>query len=158
MAWLVPLQRESEAVRGEGCRFSGLASQGRSGDVRRAQASERQTTGKMRIGLRQELRNLANNQFGVTALFIPNPIVFAVSPFPAVARLHMFRNPSALIVEQVRVVVTWGIVPGWGGLKTALGTSGLVAWPGFTSFKRARRGLADVLQDLSEINPKSSER
>jgi lipopolysaccharide transport system permease protein len=81
----------------------------------------------------------------VSALLFLSPIFYPVSALPPAVQPYMFLNPMAFIIEQVRSVVIWGSFPDWGGLALYTAVSAFVAWLGFVSFERARRGFADVL-------------
>ena len=81
----------------------------------------------------------------VSALLFLSPIFYPVSALPSSIQPYIFINPMAFIIEQVRGIVIWGSVPDWGGLVLYTGISIFVAWAGFTSFERARKGFADVL-------------
>jgi lipopolysaccharide transport system permease protein len=54
-------------------------------------------------------------------------------------------NPLTFIIEQSREVMIWGKLPHWSGLMLYIAVSLVVAWIGFWTFQKMRRGFADVL-------------
>lgn len=81
----------------------------------------------------------------VTGLMFLSPIFFPLSSIPASWRALAALNPLVFPIEQARNVLVWGRMPNlieW-GIYTVF--AALVAWLGFASFQKTRRGFADVL-------------
>lgn len=78
------------------------------------------------------------------ALFL-SPVFYPVTALPAEYRLIFMLNPLTFIIEQAREVMIWGRMPDWSGLALYMAASLVVAWFGFWTFQKMRRGFADVL-------------
>ncbi|MEO6155414.1 MAG: ABC transporter permease [Thermomonas sp.] len=80
-----------------------------------------------------------------TALLFLAPVMYPVAALPEPLRPWIYLNPISFIVEQVRDVLMFGVLPDWAGLGVYSAVSVLVAWLGFWCFQRARKGFADVV-------------
>ena len=78
------------------------------------------------------------------ALFL-SPVFYPVTALPEEYRVLFLMNPLTFIIEQAREVMIWGRLPDWSGLALYFATSMAVAWIGFWTFQKMRRGFADVL-------------
>ena len=78
------------------------------------------------------------------ALFL-SPVFYPVTALPEEYRVLFLMNPLTFIIEQAREVMIWGRLPDWHGLALYFATSLAVAWIGFWTFQKMRRGFADVL-------------
>jgi lipopolysaccharide transport system permease protein len=78
------------------------------------------------------------------ALFL-SPVFYPVTALPEKYRPLFMMNPLTFIIEQAREVMLWGRLPNWSGLALYLLSSLVVAWIGFWTFQKMRRGFADVL-------------
>ncbi|MBK1890242.1 ABC transporter permease [Undibacterium sp. 14-3-2] len=81
----------------------------------------------------------------VTGLMFLSPVFFPLSAIPekwqGLARL----NPMVFPIEMARDVLVWGKTPDWAEWGIYLLMTLLVAWAGFVSFQKTRRGFADVI-------------
>jgi lipopolysaccharide transport system permease protein len=73
------------------------------------------------------------------------PVFYPISALPERYQRWIYLNPLTFIIEQARVVLLWGGQPDWAGLGKHLALGAFVAWLGFWSFQKLRRGFADVL-------------
>lgn len=78
------------------------------------------------------------------ALFL-SPVFYPVTALPEEYRIIFLMNPLTFIIEQAREVMIWGRLPDWRGLALYMVASLLIAWIGFWTFQKMRRGFADVL-------------
>lgn len=78
------------------------------------------------------------------ALFL-SPVFYPVTALPEEYRIIFMLNPLTFIIEQAREVMIWGRFPDWSGLALYMAASLVVAWIGFWTFQKMRRGFADVL-------------
>ena len=80
-----------------------------------------------------------------TVMLFMAPVLYPVQALPETLQPYIYLNPLTFIIEQAREVLLWGHVPDFIGLgKYAVGAA-LVAWFGFATFQKMRRGFADVL-------------
>lgn len=79
-----------------------------------------------------------------TLMFL-TPIFYPISAIPENYHPLIYSNPLAVIIEQVRDLLIFGVSLNWStfGLITLL--SMLFAWFGFAWFQKTRKGFADVL-------------
>jgi lipopolysaccharide transport system permease protein len=81
----------------------------------------------------------------VTGLMFLSPVFFPLSAIPekwqGLARL----NPMVFPIEMARDVLVWGKTPDWAEWGIYLLMTLVVAWAGFVSFQKTRRGFADVI-------------
>lgn len=80
-----------------------------------------------------------------TVLLFLSPVFYAASSLPEAYRWLLFMNPLTPVIEQVRLVLFWGQGPDAWLLIMSLTVSVAVAWAGFASFQKARKGFADVI-------------
>ena len=73
------------------------------------------------------------------------PIFYPISAVPEKMQFLIMMNPLTFIIEQIRDVVIWGVMPNWSGLSLYLLIASIVAWVGYTWFQKTRKGFADVL-------------
>ncbi len=80
-----------------------------------------------------------------TTLMFLTPIFYPISAIPKKYHILIYCNPLALIIEQARGLLIFGVPLNWlsFGLLTAF--SLLFAWAGFALFQKTRKGFADVL-------------
>jgi len=78
-------------------------------------------------------------------LFFLTPIVYPISAVPAALQLLFWLNPLAVIVENFRRVVMWGLPPDWLWLGVVTLISGLVMLGGYMWFMKIKRAFADVI-------------
>ncbi len=74
-----------------------------------------------------------------------SPVFFPISAVPEQLRGLIYLNPLTFIIEQVRMVLIWGSSPDWLWLGLYCGISLCIAWFGFWSFQRTRKGFSDVV-------------
>ncbi len=79
------------------------------------------------------------------ALLFLTPIFYGVEAAPPVLRPLLMANPLTFVVEELRLVLFFGQVPGWRGLAVYFGLSCLFAWASLWVFRRMRRGFADMV-------------
>lgn len=80
-----------------------------------------------------------------TILTFLSPIFYPVSAVPAILRPWLLLNPLTFIIEQVRNVLIWDVMPNFIGLAIYLLCSIIVCWTGYYCFQKTRKGFADVL-------------
>lgn len=73
------------------------------------------------------------------------PVFYPLSALPEPYQRWLYLNPLTFIIEQSRMVLLWGAQPDWIGLGKHLLMGATIAWVGFWSFQKLRRGFADVL-------------
>jgi lipopolysaccharide transport system permease protein len=81
----------------------------------------------------------------VTALMFLSPIFYPVSAIPESYRNFLHYNPLAAVIEIIRSILYWGIVPNFAMLTMYWLAAAFVAWLGFAWFQKTRKGFADVL-------------
>lgn len=81
----------------------------------------------------------------VTVLMFLSPIFYPISSIPVEYQIFLKFNPLTPVLEQVRGVLFWGLIPDLGEWLMYFFSSLLVAWIGFSWFQKTRRGFADVL-------------
>ncbi len=74
-----------------------------------------------------------------------SPVFFPVSALPEAYRPLLLANPLTFIIEQARAVLIFGLPPDWAGLGLYSLAALAVAWLGYASFQKTRKGFADVL-------------
>ncbi|RDY68987.1 ABC transporter permease [Lysobacter soli] len=80
-----------------------------------------------------------------TALLFLSSAIVPVSTLPANYQLLFHLNPLTFIIDQVRNVAYWGVLPDWRGLALYAAGSVLFSALALTVFRKLRRGFADVL-------------
>ena len=80
-----------------------------------------------------------------TVMLFMSPVFYPVSRLPEHLWPIFLINPLTFIIEQSRAVVFSEALPDFEGLMVYSLVAALVAWFGFTSFQRMRKGFSDVL-------------
>ena len=80
-----------------------------------------------------------------TTLMFLTPIFYPVSAVPEKYKSLIYCNPLALIVEQTRGLLIYGVPPDLANLGLLTCCTMLFAWGGFAWFQKTRKGFADVL-------------
>jgi lipopolysaccharide transport system permease protein len=80
-----------------------------------------------------------------TALLFVSAVFYPVNVLPEAYRSLLLLNPLAMLIEQARDVLFWGVPIEPQSWATSLVTSCAVAWVGFQCFQWMRNGFADVL-------------
>lgn len=78
-------------------------------------------------------------------LFFLTPVVYPISAVPEAIQPVLKLNPLAVIVEDFRRVVMWGLPPDWAWLGVMTLISGLVMLGGYMWFMKSKRAFADVI-------------
>lgn len=81
----------------------------------------------------------------ITALMFLSPIFYPLSALPVAAAKIIGLNPMSHPIEDVRSVLLLGTTPDWNSFMVSLAVGSLLAWIGFNTFQKIRRGFADVL-------------
>ena len=81
----------------------------------------------------------------INTLMFLSPIFYPASALPVAYQGLLFLNPVTLIVEEMRKVLFWGLLPDWSALGIYTICALLTAWLGFIWFQKTRKGFADVL-------------
>jgi lipopolysaccharide transport system permease protein len=80
-----------------------------------------------------------------TILMFISPIFYPISSIPPEFRLIMELNPLTQPIENVRLVMYWGVQPDWAVYSWLLFKSIVFSWFGFVWFQKTPKGFADVL-------------
>lgn len=80
-----------------------------------------------------------------TAMLFLSSAIIPVDSLPDQYRTVFELNPLTFIIDQVRNVALWGVLPDWVGLGRYLAASLGFAFAGSLWFQSTRRGFADVL-------------
>jgi lipopolysaccharide transport system permease protein len=78
-------------------------------------------------------------------LFFLTPISYPLSAVPAAARPWFALNPMAVVVENFRRVLVWGLPPDWAPFLAVTLFSAVVMFAGYHWFVRLKRAFADVV-------------
>lgn len=81
----------------------------------------------------------------MTGLMFLSPIFFPISSIPEKWQKLASLNPLVFPIEQARNVQIWGKLPELNDWLIYTAAAALVAWLGFATFQKTRRGFADVL-------------
>jgi lipopolysaccharide transport system permease protein len=81
----------------------------------------------------------------VPAIMFVSAVFYPVSALPEAYQPLLRLNPLALVIEEARDVLFWGVVPPVGSWVALLLVSTVLAWLGFAWFQATRKGFADVL-------------
>lgn len=73
------------------------------------------------------------------------PVFYPVTALPAHVRPWLYLNPLTFVIEQARIALIWGGTLDWTGLAQHTAIGAVVAWLGFWSFQKMRRGFGDVI-------------
>ncbi|WP_222565223.1 ABC transporter permease [Novilysobacter antarcticus] len=80
-----------------------------------------------------------------TAMLFLSSAIIPVSALPDTYQKIFHLNPLTFIIDEMRNVALWGILPNWSGLAWYLFFSLVFAYLGSLWFQSTRRGFADVL-------------
>lgn len=81
----------------------------------------------------------------VTVLMFLSPIFYPASALPEQYRFILYLNPLTPVIEGMRAVLYWGLVPDFVMLGVYWIVTAAFAWLGFVWFQMTRKGFADVL-------------
>ena len=81
----------------------------------------------------------------MTALMFLSPIFYPLSALPVAAARIIGLNPLSRPIEDVRSVLLLGTGPDWVSFFVSLALSAILAWVGFLTFEKTRKGFADVI-------------
>lgn len=81
----------------------------------------------------------------ISALMFLSPIFYPISAIPKELQFLYYINPISYVVEDVRRVTVWGLLPHWNWLITGTVFGVITALLGLIWFKKTRGGFADVL-------------
>ena len=82
---------------------------------------------------------------GLTILMFASAIFYSLNRVPAEFQSLILLNPIALLVQEARAAILWGMSPDWArlGITTLAGL--LVAVAGYAFFMRTKGAFADVM-------------
>lgn len=80
-----------------------------------------------------------------TVLMFLSPVFYPISALPEKYHVWLRLNPLAVIIEEGRNSLVFGIPPDWFSWAVTTSASLVIAWLGFWWFQKTRRGFADVL-------------
>lgn len=78
-------------------------------------------------------------------LMFVTPIFYAMEALPEAVRPLLCLNPLTAVVEDMRRVVLWGLLPDWPRLVVWVAVDGAVMVLGYAWFATTKRAFADVL-------------
>jgi lipopolysaccharide transport system permease protein len=81
----------------------------------------------------------------VTMLFFLSAIFYSPYDFPDSLRWMVWANPLALLIEDARRTLLWGLAPNWPHLAASAVLSAALMQLGFVWFMKSRRWFSDVL-------------
>ncbi|CAM3609618.1 MULTISPECIES: ABC transporter permease [Paenibacillus] len=81
----------------------------------------------------------------VQVLMFLSPVFYPISNVPTELRSIFYLNPLSYVVEDMRRVVIWGLLPDWNWLLTGTALGLLCTFAGLLCFKKLKGGFADVL-------------
>lgn len=84
------------------------------------------------------------NMFTTVLMFL-SPIFYPITAIPEKYRPLLALNPIAPMLEDLRDVLFWGVVPDISSWLIYLCACSIIAWLGYAWFQKTRRGFADVL-------------
>jgi lipopolysaccharide transport system permease protein len=82
---------------------------------------------------------------GLTILMYASAIFYSLARVPSKVLPWLLLNPLAVIIDQSRNALFWGLAPAWPRYGALLVGSLLVALGGYAFFMRTKRGFADVM-------------
>lgn len=80
-----------------------------------------------------------------TALMFLSAIFYPLSSIPEPYQVIIVLNPLALLIDQIRSLLIFGMVPNLMAFGTLFCVSFGYAWLGFFCFQRLRKGFIDVI-------------
>ena len=81
----------------------------------------------------------------LTIVMYASAIFYSISRVPPNLLPVVLSNPLALIIEDARNAVLWGMAPAWGRYGIVLAASAVVTIVGYAFFMRTKNAFADVL-------------
>lgn len=81
----------------------------------------------------------------MTVLLFASPVFYPISALPSNIQPLIKLNPLTFVIEQARAVIVFQKTPDWIGLIIYSIVAMGVAWLGYASFQKTRRGFANVL-------------
>ncbi|ANB61135.1 ABC transporter permease [Anoxybacteroides amylolyticum] len=81
----------------------------------------------------------------ISALMFLSPIFYPISAIPKELQFLYYINPISYVVEDVRRITVWGLLPHWNWLIIGTVFGVITALLGLIWFKKTRGGFADVL-------------
>jgi lipopolysaccharide transport system permease protein len=81
----------------------------------------------------------------MTVLLFASPVFYPLTALPIAIRPWLMLNPLTFIIEQARDVLIYGNTPNYYGLAIYSLVAIFVAWIGYASFQKTRKGFANVL-------------
>jgi lipopolysaccharide transport system permease protein len=78
-------------------------------------------------------------------LMFATPVFYPMEALPEAFRSFLYLNPLTAVVEDLRRVVLWGLLPDWPRLLVWIAVDGAVMVLGYAWFATTRRAFADVL-------------
>jgi len=83
--------------------------------------------------------------FLLPILMFVSPIFVPISVFPEFCQSFVYLNPLTFVVEELRNVMIFGVLPNWFNLAIYFIVGLTIAVLGLTWFQKTRSGFADVL-------------
>jgi lipopolysaccharide transport system permease protein len=80
-----------------------------------------------------------------SALMFLSPVFYPLDSIPASYQFLFRLNPLTPVIEQMRNIFMWGVLPSWKFLVLFFLGSFVIAWLGFAIFQKLRKGFADVI-------------
>lgn len=80
-----------------------------------------------------------------TVLMFLSPIFYPVSALPKEYQKFIYLNPVTFMIEEVRDVIYFGVMPKFINLSIYFLGALMISWLGFVWFQRTRSGFSDVL-------------
>lgn len=80
-----------------------------------------------------------------SALMFLSPVFYPIDSIPEPYQFIFKLNPLTPVIEQMRNIFMWGVLPSWKSLIFLSLASFFVAWLGFAIFQKLRKGFADVI-------------
>lgn len=92
------------------------------------------------------LRDISQTTGIITSILLfVSPVFYSLSMLPEKIRIIAQLNPLTLIIDESRKVLLFGEMPNFSALAIYCLCSAMVAWLGFYTFQKTRKGFADVL-------------
>jgi len=81
----------------------------------------------------------------LTIVMYASAIFYSISRVPPNFLPLVAYNPLAIVIDQARNAVLWGVAPAWGRYGIVLAASVIVMILGYAFFMRTKRAFADVI-------------
>lgn len=92
------------------------------------------------------LRDIAQPiSLAMTILLFASPVFYPITALPEDIRPWLWLNPLTFVIEQARLVMVFGQVPDFAGLAIYGCIAIAIAWMGYASFQKTRKGFANVI-------------